>query len=98
MSRIGKALVRRAIADRTSEVDGIRSVGAPGAALVYGLRGRCLEPVPLPLARADLVKDRVDTGTEARELLVDDLPDEIEVNAEIVMDEFVAHPGNLSPR
>lgn len=50
------------------------------------------------LARAELVKDRLDTRTEACELLVDDLPDEIKINAEVVMDELVAHAGDLPPR
>ena len=49
-------------------------------------------------ARGIVVKDRLDTRTELRELLVDDLPDELQVNAEIVMDELIAHAGDLPPR
>lgn len=52
--------------------------------------GEYLAPVPLPLARADLAQNRIDTRTETRELLIDDLPDEIKINTKIVMDEFVA--------
>ncbi len=46
----------------------------------------------------DVLQQRGDPGAQYREFALDDVPDEREINAEIFVDQLVAHSRDLAPR
>jgi hypothetical protein len=93
----GAERLLRHVSDHADEIDGT---------IAFAPRG--VDPAAIASATSDasgqsgLFDDSFqhcgDPGAQCREFALDDVPDQREVNAEVFVDQLVAHPRDLSPR